>query len=244
MVAVDLSTALEGRVAGQTVDILRIANEDVWDVSAPPSLWTEHNVFGSAAAPVTLTPHSDLPVNGLTASNFLLPIDQTGEWELVGGRIYIPSNISAEIALPFQIKMGYSIRSHPITEEYESGAYAVTEGVGDNLSAPQTVSSVGWFEYRLPTPIPIYEAGGIAIGWRISDGRFYVHAPGSSIDAVIGSGADFMATDGSAVALSRDAAGYHRGEFGQYTAHGDLGTLNWAFAGAWYGADIILRKKN
>jgi hypothetical protein len=244
MVAVDLSTALQGRVAGQTVDILRIANQNVWDVSAGvPDTWTEHNVFG-AAPPVTLTPHADLGVNGWTGSNFALPVDQSGEWELVGGRIYIPGNMGDGISFPFQVSMGYYIRNGLLTDDV-TNTIPIINGWGATASPAQTVSSMGWFEYRLPTPQPIFENGAVAVGWQISDGRFYVHSPGTAIDAIAGFGNYTPATDGSAVALEYNSGTHHRGEFGSYDPNAHTETdSGWAFQGAWYGADIILRKKN
>lgn len=236
MVAVDLSAATTGRVAGQTVDMLRIANQVIWDVSAPGDTWTEHNVLGSAP-PVALTPHADLNAGGWTGTNFLLPVDQSGEWELVGGRIYIPVNIGDEISFPFQVTMGYYLRNEPILETV-TNTVPIIQGWIDSALPPQTISASGWFEYRLPTPQPIVEAGGIAIGWKIGDGRFYVHSPGSAIDAIAGFGNYTMASDGSALGMEYNSGSHHRGEFGW------VGNTDWAFQGAWYGADIILRKKN
>lgn len=233
------------RVGSQPVTALYLGSTKVYDAADTMSAWSEHSVFGATAPPVTLTPHADLDTNGWTGSNFVLPYDQTGEWELVGGRLYIPSNMGDEISFPFPVKMGYAIRNQELTDDY-SNPDILVQGFGDTASAPQTVSAPGWFEYRLPTPQPITEAGGVAVGWSIgTTGKFYIHTPGTSIDAISGFGNYTMALDGSALAMHYDSGTHHRGEFGAYdpSTH-TISSTGWAFQGAWYGADIILRKKN
>lgn len=73
MSAYDLSTMVEGRVAGQPVDMLRVANVDVWAAASGPAPTQYATIFGGAAPGGSPLGYTDAGDTSVLCQQFYVP---------------------------------------------------------------------------------------------------------------------------------------------------------------------------
>lgn len=242
MPLLDPSLFGEARYNGQDVTAMRLNGKDIWTFDDTPPvevLYEEHTVFGDDPPLWTVGSYGDNDPSSWLGSNFYTFGEEQAGWEFVGGRIYIQPG-SMNLGMPAM--MGYYL-------QYAGGgkigpsnsATGVIEAIAASASVPVYLHE-GWNEVRIGTPLPITWGAGIAVGWQLrSDGTGYQFVNGTDVTSTAGADLPYKSLDGSPIGLSEDLA-YEinlprRGEFGKIGSEGQ-----WAFNGAWYGADVILRK--
>lgn len=173
----DLTTSDLGFVANQAVDILRIANVDVW---TKPADATPETVFN--AATLTLTSNHDSGVNDWEGNQFNKYAG--GDLEVLSLGIYIP--VGSELigaSGTIGLQLGASRFQSPTT-------YLVNiVGVHD-LAIASLVQGWNWFDYSTPVVWPDATPWMVA-AYKISGGK-YLH-DGSSVTSspVVSTGAHY-----------------------------------------------------
>lgn len=135
----DLSTANLGRVAGQSVDMLRIANQIIWQASEPIPTFT---IFDGSVIP-NLTSHNDLHAGAYVANQFHRLMGHT--YEIVDVGIYVPSGSSL---LGRSGTVGVMLSSAPYSSANVYPDDMVT--LGGPTAAPLIQ---GWNWHPLPSPV-------------------------------------------------------------------------------------------
>jgi hypothetical protein len=156
----DLSSALEGRVAGQPVDMLRIANQIVWEASAPPAelftVWDE--------APITLSSHNDAGTGAYIAQQFARYAGDPLEITDIG--IYVPAGSSL---IGQSAKVSAQFSATPMFDP----------GVANTMPANETSGQVlvsGWNWVPFPSPLEWTESlPYILAGYNVGLGPYYLY---------------------------------------------------------------------
>jgi hypothetical protein len=197
----------------------------------------ERTAFGTAApSGSTLTPvatYNDLGTNGWTGGVFYTSgTAPSGAVELVGGRYWVPTG-SAMIGQT--AVMGYwnpSTIAGKVTRANATPTAAL-QGVATSPQVSKTLVQ-GWNDFRLAAPVSIPWGDGVAVGFKVGTGIYYIAGPIGTQDKP----AYRAGSDGPW--LSEDTATIPRGFFGN-VSNGTASNPSWAYQGGWYGADIIIR---
>lgn len=175
--------------------------------------------------------NNDLGANSWTASNFYSYStggSQNG-WTLIGARLWVPpANDDAYNFVGMTAEAGYYIKaSGRINDTDDVGA--IISSIAASPTASRTLAR-GWNDVYFDTPISLPWGSGIAIGWKIGSGTYYI--AGSVSNQAI------SAKDGSPFYLAGSAvSGEKRGEF---TLNGANAT--WSFQDLHYGIDLIVKE--
>lgn len=157
----DLSPANLGRVANQSVDMLRIANQIVWQASVAPPEPT-YTIFDGAS--IALTSHFDLDPGSWVANQFRRA--PGADYEIVDVGIYVPSGSSL---LGKTGQVGVMLKSTPYAP---LNAYPNTMTV---LGGPTAAALVeGWNWHPLPSPVLWAHAEQYALGGYQIDPSHYL----------------------------------------------------------------------
>jgi hypothetical protein len=176
--------------------------------------------------------NSDLEGAGWTTSHFYVQPseeDPTGDWTLVGARIWLPDASHDPAGLVgVTATCGYYVKNANVVGEPDDTPNSVITNVS---SSPHASTSLvrGWNVVHFDTPVVIPAGAGVAIGWKIGDGSYYVS--GRRGDAPIQSEYEpqlYLA--GSLIASER------RGVFTVPT------TASWSYQDYHYGGDILIKK--
>lgn len=216
----DLSEATTGRVAGQTVDMLRIANQDVW--IANPETPTDYTIFGGAAIP-DLGSHDDAGSGAWLANQFRFLDGPDLEVMEVG--LYVPSD-SLLIG-----RVGY-ISAQAKVDSYIRGEHYPSVMKTNDLA--QIMSSglvVGWNWFSLAHPMLWNTDNAYMLaGYSLDTGYLY-----NSLYDI----AEIPSADGGNMALSIHN-GSSTGVVGRsWYANGDVFDGTDAHS---YGIDVRVRK--
>lgn len=232
MPELDLSQALELRVANQDVLAVRIANVDVWNA---PNAFASFNVFGNEPPISAQFPGyavgTDLGIGGWTGSAFYSFGSGYDSAVIAGLRLWVPSGSeivgeSVKIGL-FQTPEGNGVS----WVGYQPSDVMEGLATSDALKTfPNGTLVAGWNNLYFDTTWPLINATYFVVGVSIGDGSKYLY--GEETD-----GAAFEARSGARLALSEDHQGLHRG---MYRAGSDSATGS-SWSTGHYGLDIIVR---
>lgn len=156
----DLSTATLGRVADQTVDMLRIANQIVWEAESPPvELYT---VWDEAA--IALSSHNDAGTGAYIAQQFARYAGDPLEITDVGIHVPAGSSLIGQTA-----KVSVQFSATPLFDP----------GVANTMPANETagqVLTVGWNWVPFPSPLLWSESMSYVLaGYNVGGGQYYLY---------------------------------------------------------------------
>jgi hypothetical protein len=137
----DLSMADLGRVANQSVDMLRIANQIVWQTTQSPVMPT-FSIFDEAS--IALSSHVDLHENAYVANQFHRSVGSA--YEIVDVGIYVPAGSSL---IGRTGSIGVMLNNAPYTP---NTVYPNNMAILGGPTAAPLVA--GWNWHPLPTPVP------------------------------------------------------------------------------------------
>jgi hypothetical protein len=173
----DFTTADFARVANQEVDLLRIANQIIWEKpSTPPEV--TFSIFDEQT--IALTSHDDLHAGAYVANQFHRTTGLT--YEIVDVGIYVPSG---SLLIGRSGTVGVMLKNTP----YASGnVYPDNMAVlGGPTAAPLTV---GWNWHPLPTPVNWEESNAYALAGYAID-THYLYNNTISENAISSPGLEF-----------------------------------------------------
>lgn len=138
----DLSLADLGRVANQQVDLLRIADQIVWEAGGAPVEPPTFSIFDGAAIP-SLTSHNDLHANAWVANQFHRAPGLS--YEIVDVGIYVPAG-SSLIGRDGDVGVMISASPYASSTVYPNNMMVL----GGPTEAPLVE---GWNWHTLPAPV-------------------------------------------------------------------------------------------
>lgn len=226
MTTLDLTSAIDLRVANVDVTALRIANVDIWTKPVP---FETHTVFDDTM-PYTLSEGSDgEPI--WTGLNIYVVPAQTPQWKLLGARYHVKAD---SLQIGEMLAVGYHIGSGPDiigTDSDDTPQVIVESWIANQIAVGPLISGWNAFLFEVPVDIPPENSlCSLSVGVSSPTER-YQAVPGGTV------GDPFVqAVDGSPLYIpSREE---RRGVYGMPT----LNDYGWAFNGAYYGGDVIMGK--
>ncbi|MGH7217983.1 MAG: hypothetical protein ACREGE_00855 [Candidatus Microsaccharimonas sp.] len=205
-------------------------------VREPPTMPTgEHSIWGNELLIDSVyRTNNDLGTGGWTTSHFysvLSESEPTENWELVGARLWLPDGtIEDPHSLAGKSAVcGYYVQPSGIIGDPGNTPLGVINQIAASPLASTTLIR-GWNTVYFDTPIPVPWGAGIAIGWQIDDGSYYISARMGD--------EPIQSLDGSPFYLAGSELDSERR--GTFTL--DTDNALWAYQDYHYGGDLILKK--
>lgn len=177
--------------------------------------------------------YSGLGANGWTASNFYITntgVEQEG-WTLIGARLWVPAASHDTIGIEgMSAQCGYYVKSTPsLINTTDDTPTSVINGIIANTQPAITLVR-GWNEVLFSAPINLPLGTGVAIGWKIANGDYYVAA---GLEDPAQQSFDLSPLW---LASSVNDTSIRRGEYQ------GSGAADWSYRNNHYGADIIVKE--